>query len=50
MDFTEGEEFILNLGNLPSDHEKNIQKWFKIEPIKNTLDNIMDELIYRVTF
>ena len=50
MDYTDGEEFGLTLGNLPKIHEENIIKWFKIEPVKNTLDNIMDELIYRVTF
>jgi hypothetical protein len=50
MDYTEGEEFLLTLGNLPKKQAQNIERWFKIEPVKNTLYNILDELIYRVTF
>ena len=50
MDYTSGEEFGLTLGNLPKDQENNIKKWFKIEVIKNSLDHVMDELVYRVTF
>ena len=37
MDFNEEEEFTLELGNLPKEHSKNISKWFKIEPVKNTI-------------
>jgi len=50
MDFDEEEEFTLELGDLPEQHAKNISKWFRIEPVKNTLKNLMDELIYRVIF
>jgi len=50
MDYTEGEEFLFTLGNLPKEHANNIELWFKIEVVKNTLNNIIDELIYRVTF
>ena len=50
MNFKLGEEFGLSLGNVPEEHKLNIEKWFKIEPVKNTLDNLLDELIYRVTF
>jgi|ETNmetMinimDraft_25_1059894.scaffolds.fasta_scaffold391622_1 hypothetical protein len=50
MDYTVGEEFLLTLGSLPKRHADCIEKWFKIEPVKNTLNNILDELIYRVIF
>ncbi len=50
VDYTEGEKFILDFGDLPKNKAKNIQKWFQVVPKKDTLDSVYDELVYLVTF
>ena len=36
-DYTEGEEYKLEFGDLPEEHNDNIMKWLAIDPKKNTL-------------
>jgi len=50
VDFVEDEKFKLELGNLPERNADNIRKWFTVDPMKNSLTSLYDELVYRVTF
>lgn len=49
-DYTEGEEYKLEFGDLPEEHNDNIMKWLAIDAKKNTLRSTHDELIYLVSF
>jgi hypothetical protein len=50
VDFVEDEKFNLELGNLPEKNAANIRKWLTVDPVKNTLSSLYDELAYKVTF
>jgi len=50
VDYVKDEKFKMELGNLPDKIAENIRKWLTVDPIKNSLDSLYDELVYKVTF
>ena len=49
-DLVVGEPFLIDFADIPEKHQSNIRKWLKITPIKDTLDSVLDELIFNVEF